>query len=75
MAVTKGPDSSADWWTTSDVAAYIGVLVGTISSYRKRTQMPAPDAKIGRTHVWKPARIIEWHRSRPRPGVGGRPRS
>lgn len=35
--------------------------------------MPAPDATFGRTHVWQPARIIEWHQGRPRPGVGGRP--
>jgi hypothetical protein len=35
--------------------------------------MPAPDQTIGRTHVWRPARIIEWHDSRP--GRGGRPSS
>lgn len=67
------PNPSAEWWNTSDVAAYLGVQVGTVSSYRLRRQMPAPDTTAGRTQMWRPARIIEWHESRPRPGVGGRP--
>jgi hypothetical protein len=71
--VTVQPDPDAEWWTTSDVAAYLGVRVGTVSSYRLREQMPAPDLTVGRTHMWRPARIIAWHGSRPRPGVGGRP--
>jgi hypothetical protein len=65
------PDPNTDWWTTTDVAAYLGVTVGTVSSYRARGQMPAPDRTIGRTHVWSPHRIIEWHDTRP--GHGGRP--
>ncbi|GAA1384111.1 hypothetical protein GCM10009661_64980 [Catellatospora chokoriensis] len=73
--VTAAPDPSAEWWTTSDVAAYLGVGVGTVSTYRARGQMPAPDKTIGRTHVWQPARIIGWHEARPRPGTGGRPTS
>jgi hypothetical protein len=64
------PDKKAEWWTTSDVAAYLGVAVGTVSTYRARSQMPAPDQTIGRTHVWRPKRIIEWHKGRP--GHGGR---
>ena len=70
---SDGPSAKAEWWTTSDVASYLGVKVGTVSSYRQRGQMPEPDMTVGRTHVWKPARIIEWHKGRPRPGVGGRP--
>jgi hypothetical protein len=27
--------------------------------------MPAPDLTVGRTHMWRPARIVAWHRSRP----------
>jgi hypothetical protein len=65
-------DPGAEWWTTSDVAAFLGVAVATVSTYRKRGQMPGPDATFGRTHVWRPARIVEWHKGRPRPGVGGR---
>jgi hypothetical protein len=64
------PDPKTDWWTTTDVAAYLGVTVGTVSSYRARGQMPEPDRTIGRTHVWSPRRIIEWHDGRP--GHGGR---
>jgi hypothetical protein len=64
------PDPDTDWWTTTDVADYLGVSVGTVSSYRARGQMPAPDRTIGRTHVWSPRRIIEWHDNRP--GHGGR---
>ncbi len=67
------PDPSAEWWTTSDVAAYLGLQVATVSSYRARGQMPQPDLTLGRTHVWRPSTIIAWHRGRPRPGVGGRP--
>ena len=69
------PDPEAEWWTTTDVAVYLGLQVGTVSSYRQRGQMPAPDVTIGRTHVWRPQRIIEWHEARPRPGVGGRPKT
>jgi hypothetical protein len=59
----------------SDVAAYLGVQVATVTNYRKRGQMPASDMLVGHTHVWRPARIVEWHGTRPRPGVGGRPSS
>jgi hypothetical protein len=67
-------DLNAEWWTTSEVAAYLGVQVATVTNYRKRGQMPTPDMTIGRTHVWRPARIVKWHQARPRPGVGGRPK-
>jgi hypothetical protein len=69
------PDQNAQWWTTSDVAAYLQVQTTTVTNYRKRGQMPGPDLTVGRTHMWKPARIVAWHASRPRPGVGGRPAS
>ena len=67
-SVVDQPDPGAEWWTTSDVAACLGVKVGTVASYRKREQMPAPDLTVRRTHVWRPARIVAWHRARPRPG-------
>ena len=67
-------DADVAWWTTSDVATYLGVRVATVSTYRARGQMPAPDLTVGRTHMWKPERIMEWHKQRPRPGVGGRQR-
>jgi hypothetical protein len=70
-AVQPTPDPKAEWWTTSDVAAYLGVSVGTVSTYRARGQMPAPDTTLGRTRLWRPARIVDWHDRRP--GHGGRP--
>ena len=66
------PDPESEWWTTSDVASYLGLKVATVSAYRARGQMPDPDATIGRTHVWKPDRIIAWHETRKRVGIGGR---
>lgn len=67
------PDPAAEWWTTSDVAAYLGVRPATVSSYHRRSQMPAAEMQVGRTPCWRPRTIIEWHAHRPRPGVGGRP--
>lgn len=64
-------DEQDQWWTSSDVARYIGVKVGTVSTYRVRGTMPPPDDTLGRTHVWRPARIIAWHEGRERAGVGG----
>ena len=71
--MTEAPDPAAEWWISSDVAAYLGVGISTVSGYRRRGQMPLPDMTVGRTHLWRPKRIIEWHAARPRPGVGGRP--
>lgn len=70
---TTNPDPAAEWWTTSDVAGYLGVQVATVTNYRKRAQMPAPRSD-GRPYAPRPARVIEWQASRPHPGVGGRRR-
>jgi 8-oxo-dGTP pyrophosphatase MutT (NUDIX family) len=64
--MTADPD--AEWWTTSEVAEYLGLQVGTVSSYRQRGQMPPPDQTHGRTHLWRPRNIIGWQRTRPRIG-------
>src|SRR3954452_19708741 len=64
-------DTSAEWWTTTEVADYLGVRVGTVSSYRQRGQMPAPDRTLGRTHLWRPSTIVQWRQRRPRTGAGG----
>jgi 8-oxo-dGTP pyrophosphatase MutT (NUDIX family) len=75
VTTTARPDPQAEWWTTKDVAAYLGIEAAAVSTYRKRGQMPAPDQTLGtRTHLWKPGRITTWHESRTRAGVGGRPR-
>lgn len=49
-----------EWWTTADVARYLGLQIGTVSSYRMRGQMPLPERRIGRTWVWRPKAIVEW---------------
>ena len=54
------PDPGREYWITADVAAYLNVKVGTVSSYNIRKQMPAPDRTEGRTHLWKPKTIMEW---------------
>lgn len=75
VTTTARPDPEAEWWTTKDVAAYLGIEAAAVSTYRKRGQMPAPDQTLGtRTHLWKPSRITTWQESRTRAGVGGRPR-
>lgn len=65
-AGTEGPDPDAQYWTTADVARYLGVNLGTVSSYRGRHQMPEPHGRIGSTPVWKPETIIAWQAERPR---------
>jgi len=55
-----------DWWTTQDVAKYLGVTASTVRSYAARGQMPSADRRIGREPVWQPATIHKWDRSRPR---------
>lgn len=54
------PDPNAEYWTTADVAAYLGVRVQTVSAYRQRGQMPEPDTWIGRRPAWRPATITAW---------------
>ncbi|WP_214369783.1 helix-turn-helix transcriptional regulator [Pseudonocardia sp. H11422] len=69
---TETPSPDAEWWTTSDVATYLRVDISTISGYRRRNQMPKPDTRLGsRTWLWKPARIIEWDKNRPRKHTRG----
>ena len=75
MRVSTTPDPTSEWWTTSEVAAYLGLNVATVSAYRARGQMPEPDMTVGRTHVWHPETIITWHEARKRVGVGGRRKS
>jgi hypothetical protein len=75
-ASSAAPDPNAEWWTTNDVAAYLGVGKATVSAYRGRGQLPEPDGKIGQSWIWRPSRIITWHEQRPRKGTrGGRDHS
>ncbi len=53
--------SGEELWTTSDVARFLGVRPGTVSAYRHRGQMPAPDQTLGtRTHLWSAETIRQW---------------
>jgi predicted DNA-binding transcriptional regulator AlpA len=56
----------SDWWTTSDVATFLGIAPSTIRAYVARGQMPPADRRIGREPVWRPATIRQWHSQRPR---------
>jgi excisionase family DNA binding protein len=55
-----------DWWTTENVASYLGVATSTVRAYVVRNQMPKPQRSIGRNWLWKPETIKEWHQARPR---------
>lgn len=68
---TPTPDPAADWWTTDDIAAYLGVKTASVRRYKVRGDLPPEDRKIGRTLVWKPATIIAWN-EHDRPGQGWR---
>lgn len=52
---------ATELWNTTEVAAYLGVKVGTVSAYRHRGQMPEPIITVGaRTHLWDAAVIRAW---------------
>ncbi len=53
-------------WTTAEVAAHLGVSVGTVRAYSSRGQMPAPDGRLGRTPWWWAETIRAWAASRSR---------
>lgn len=55
-----------DWWSTENVATFLGVARSTVSAYVTRHQMPQPDRYIGRTRLWRPDTIREWQQARPR---------
>lgn len=46
--------------TSDQVADYVGVHRNTITSYRARGQMPAPDQQYGRTPLWRRSTIDAW---------------
>ncbi|WP_344802660.1 helix-turn-helix transcriptional regulator [Microlunatus ginsengisoli] len=59
-----------DWWTTEEVATFLGVSSSTIRSYLARGQMPEPDRRFGRLPAWRPATIRDWNERRPRKALG-----
>ena len=60
-----GSDRDSEIWTSSDVAAYLGVRPGTIGTYRRLGQMPPPEQTLGdQTHLWRASTIREWNATR-----------
>jgi predicted site-specific integrase-resolvase len=52
--------------TATEVAAQLGLSPSTITAYRARGKMPAPDMQYGRTPLWKPATITRWRSAQKR---------
>lgn len=46
--------------TVDEVAEYLGVKRQTVTAYKARGQMPAPDKQYGRTPLWRESTITKW---------------
>jgi len=57
-------DDDAEELTRAEVAARLGVMVGTWSGYVSRSQAPAPTRWVGKTPLWSAKVIDEWQGSR-----------
>jgi predicted site-specific integrase-resolvase len=56
----------SNYWTATQVAAELGLSPSTVTAYRARGKMPAPDMQYGRTPLWKPETIKAWRAGSPR---------
>lgn len=70
------PNVADEWWTTSDIAEYLHISVKSVNNYVSRRRpvghpIPQSDRQYGRTRVWRPVRIVEWHERRPGSGNWG----
>jgi predicted DNA-binding transcriptional regulator AlpA len=65
MTKHAGPLSS-DWWTTKEVAQFLGIEEVTVRAYVTRHKMPQPDAYVGATKLWRQETIKQWAARRPR---------
>jgi excisionase family DNA binding protein len=69
----SGPGTPlGDYWTTREVAKFLGIGESTVRAYVTRHKMPEPDAYVGATKLWRQQTIKEWAARRPRKG---KPRS
>jgi predicted DNA-binding transcriptional regulator AlpA len=73
MAETTSDELPADWWSTTDVLAFLksaGVPISraTWGAYVSRGQAPSPDRVFGRSPVWRPDAVRDWQAARPRRG-------
>ena len=68
-------DPAADWWTTEDIAAYLGVKPSTVRRYRARPReqggLPPEERTFVRSPAWRPATIKAWNETERR-GQGTR---
>lgn len=46
--------------TSTEVARLLRLSPSTITAYRARGKMPAPDMQYGRTPLWLPETIMNW---------------
>lgn len=54
------------YWTTTQVADYLGVKVDTFKGYVKRNIAPGSATRLdARTPLWDAATVRDWHASRP----------
>ena len=54
-----------EWWSTAEVAAYLGVARNTLTAYRSRGQVQLPEPTyFGKFPMWKRAEIEAWAGSR-----------
>jgi len=52
--------SNIVYLTSKQIAELLGVSPKTISAYKARGQMPAPDREYGRTPLWRYSTIEKW---------------
>lgn len=48
------------YMTIAQVAERLGVTADTVSAYKHRGQMPAPDATVGQSPLWLVQTIEDW---------------
>lgn len=53
-------EDTATWWTTTDVATYLGMSPATVGTYLQRGKLPPPDATKDRMRFWRPDTITAW---------------
>lgn len=62
-----------EYLCVEEVAAVMGVRVGTVRNYRCAGLLPDPDVVVGKSPGWKRSTIERWMKKRPGQGAGGGP--
>jgi excisionase family DNA binding protein len=58
--------SKERYLTVTEVAERLGLAPSTLTAYRARGRMPAPDVQYGRTPLWRPETITRWRAAQAR---------